>query len=445
MSSPLARVRALHVLCFASCLLVLSGCGSPESAPVDPEGTQPASRPTTPPAAAAEAEHDAPAITGDEPAATDAPAAAAAPAPEAAAPTGGAEAGAPSGAAATAPGVGAPAAARAHGPLPAAIRAHFEAIRSDPAPPAIVRSSHYYRTNENAHYVYRERVSDLGGVMTGVGSDQLYLLAGWARPEILVPLDFDAEITLTHRVFAAAFLASDTADALFALFDEESLASLLGLVQARYANDPDLESLLRTTRRAAGPLRDSLRSIRRRYREFGVPTYLTDAAQYEFVRGLFVEGRVFPVRGDLTADNAMLDLALAARRASLPLRLIYVSNAETYFEFGPAYRRNIAAQPFDERSVFLRTFHSNLEHPNGEPNYHYNIETGPHAAAMMLGSSISSVRTLLVQARSRTGVRGLSEIIAAPVGGPQPIAPLPAGHGLAALWTPPAAAPSAAE
>ena len=139
----------------------------------------------------------------------------------------------------------------------------------------------------------------------------------------------------------------------------------------------------------------------------------------------------------------MLDLALAARRANLPVRLLYVSNAETYFEFGPTYRRNIMAQPFDDRGVLLRTFHSNLPHPDGEPNYHYSIEPGPHAIAMMQRSSIDSDRTLLVRERSATSVRGLPEIIGEPSGPTPTIAPVPEGHPLAALWTAPAA-PAAA-
>lgn len=333
----------------------------------------------------------------------------------------------------------APAVARAHGPLSAEVRANFEAIRSDPAPRAIIRSSHYYRTNELSHWVYRERVADLGGVMSGVGSDQLYLLAGWARPEVLVPLDFDGEITATHRVVAAVFLAKATPEEFMAAFDEANVEALQALVRAHYASDPNVESLARTARNAGRHLFESMQMIRRRYRERGIPTYITDAAQYEFVRGLVAEGRVFPVRGDLTADIAMLDLALAARRSNLPMRLLYVSNAETYFEFGPAYRRNMMAQPFDDRGVLLRTFHSNLPHPDGEPNYHYNIEAGPHAIQMMQRSSIDSVRTLLVQARSATNVRGLSEIIAVPSGPAPTIAAVPEGHPLAALWTPPAA------
>ena len=92
---------------------------------------------------------------------------------------------------------------------------------ANPAPRAIIRSSHYYRTNELSHWVYRERVANVGGVMSGVGSDQLYLLAGWARPEILVPLDFDGEITATHRVVAAVFLANDTPAQLATLLTED--------------------------------------------------------------------------------------------------------------------------------------------------------------------------------------------------------------------------------
>jgi hypothetical protein len=415
--------RALSTLLLISFSPLAHACGSSEAAST--EGPSGGAAPSTPSVPAVAEGADTP-----DPTAADPAPAAAAVEPAAEAVDGGA-------AAAEAP--AAPAVARAHGPLSSEVRAHFEAMRPDPAPRAIIRSSHYYRTNELSHWVYRERVADLGGVMSGVGSDQLYLLAGWARPEILVPLDFDGEITATHRVVAAVFLAHATPEAFMAAFDEANVDALEALVRAHYASSPDVDSLARTARNAGRHLFESMRMIRRRYTERGVPTYITDAAQYEFVRGLWAEGRVFPIRGDLTADLAMLDLALAARRANLPVRLLYVSNAETYFEFGPTYRRNIMAQPFDDRSVLLRTFHSNLPHPDGEPNYHYSIESGPHAIRMMQRSSIDSVRTLLVRERSATNLFGLSEIIGEPSGPTPAIAPVPEGHPLAALWTPPAA------
>lgn len=418
--------RTLSTLLVLSFSPLAQGCGPSEAGSAELPAAS--AGPSTPSAASAAEGADTPAT---EPAPSAPPAAAAE----------GADAGPAVAEAAAAP--TAPAVARAHGPLSPEVRGYFEAIRSDPAPRAIIRSSHYYRTNELSHWVYRERVTDLGGVMSGVGSDQLYLLAGWARPEILVPLDFDGEITATHRVVAAVFLAKATPEEFMAAFDEANVEALQALVRAHYANDPNVESLARTARNAGRHLFESMQMIRRRYNERRIPTYVTDAAQYEFVRGLVAEGRVFPVRGDLTADLAMLDLALAARRANLPVRLLYVSNAETYFEFGPGYRRNIMAQPFDDRGVLLRTFHSNLPHPDGEPNYHYNIEAGPHAIAMMQRSSIDSVRTLLVRARTATNVRGLSEILAEPSGPTPTIAPVPEGHPLAALWTPPAA-PAAA-
>ncbi|MBK6575210.1 MAG: hypothetical protein IPG17_03205 [Sandaracinaceae bacterium] len=415
--------RALLSLLLISFSPLAQACGSSEAG--SPEGPSGGAVPSTPSVPAVAEGADTP-----DPTAADPAPAAAAVEPAAEAVDGGA-------AAAEAP--AAPAVARAHGPLAPEVRAHFEAMRPDPAPRAIIRSSHYYRTNELSHWVYRERVANVGGVMSGVGSDQLYLLAGWARPEILVPLDFDGEITATHRVVAAVFLAHATPEAFMAAFDEANVDALEALVRAHYASSPDVDSLARTARNAGRHLFESMRMIRRRYTERGVPTYITDAAQYEFVRGLWAEGRVFPIRGDLTADLAMLDLALAARRANLPVRLLYVSNAETYFEFGPTYRRNIMAQPFDDRSVLLRTFHSNLPHPDGEPNYHYSIESGPHAIRMMQRSSIDSVRTLLVRERSATNLFGLSEIIGEPSGPTPTIAPVPEGHPLAALWTPPAA------
>ncbi|MBK8593815.1 MAG: hypothetical protein IPN77_32875 [Sandaracinaceae bacterium] len=294
--------RALLSLLLISFSPLAQACGSSEAG--SPEGPSGGAVPSTPSVPAVAEGADTP-----DPTAADPAPAAAAVEPAAEAVDGGA-------AAAEAP--AAPAVARAHGPLAPEVRAHFEAMRPDPAPRAIIRSSHYYRTNELSHWVYRERVANVGGVMSGVGSDQLYLLAGWARPEILVPLDFDGEITATHRVVAAVFLAHATPEAFMAAFDEANVDALEALVRAHYASSPDVDSLARTARNAGRHLFESMRMIRRRYTERGVPTYITDAAQYEFVRGLVAEGRVFPIRGDLTADLAMLDLALAARRANLP-------------------------------------------------------------------------------------------------------------------------------
>ena len=58
----------------------------------------------------------------------------------------------------------------------------FDALEADEAPEEITRNSHYVISNELNHHLFRPHVQDLGGVLVGVGSDQLYLIAGWMKP-----------------------------------------------------------------------------------------------------------------------------------------------------------------------------------------------------------------------------------------------------------------------
>ena len=57
----------------------------------------------------------------------------------------------------------------------------------------------------------------------------------------------------------------------------------------------------------------------------GIPTFLTDQSHYDFIRNLWAQGRVFAIRGDLTADVTMLDLAYAIERSGLTLEALCIS------------------------------------------------------------------------------------------------------------------------
>src|SRR5262245_14183161 len=72
------------------------------------------------------------------------------------------------------------------GPIPEAWAAAFSAVRADRAPETIIRDTHYVVSNEDRPQAFRGAVRDRGGVYIGVGSEQNYVLAGWARPEVMV-------------------------------------------------------------------------------------------------------------------------------------------------------------------------------------------------------------------------------------------------------------------
>lgn len=314
-------------------------------------------------------------------------------------------------------------------PLPAAVREAFAAVRSDPDPDALVRDAHYWVSNEWAHYVFEPHIRDLGGVLVGVGTDQVYLYAGWAKSTIVVPLDFDRAITRLHMAYGVLFEKAETPEAFRALWAQDREAEVIGWLEERFGGDPaEAKAVIKAFKGGREAVAYRLRKFAKKYEEMGVPTFVTDAEQYAHVRTLWLNGRVFPVCGDLTADTAMVDVAEAARRSDLDIRLLYLSNAEVYFEYGPSFRRNIVVQPFSEKSMIMRTRQLGLYGLPEENDYHYNLQPGRNFAGWMAGFRGDKVGRIFDKRRS-SGTQGLSIIDEPPIFNKTPptLAALPEG------------------
>ncbi len=285
--------------------------------------------------------------------------------------------------------------AAGEGPLAESLRAAFLAIREDPAPPELTRNSHYWISNEHSHHLWRERIAGIGGAYLGVGSDQNYLLAAWARSNLLVLMDFDGAIGDLHRVYKVAFAAADTPEAFVALWGKTKEEELRKLVEAAYADPEEKKLATRALKVARQLVFSRLSRTRRDYQARGVPTFVTDQADYDHVRKLWADGRVFPIRGDLTGDTTLVDIAAALEKADMRLGVVYLSNAEQYFDYGPAFRRNILRLPVQDNGMIVRTL--GWKGPGfveGEA-YHYTIQPARKFAAWMRESRIVSLGRML--------------------------------------------------
>lgn len=305
------------------------------------------------------------------------------------------------------------------GPLPEAQRAAFLAIREDPAPPELTRNSHYWISNEHSHHLWRERLAGIGGAYLGVGSDQNYLLAAWARSELLVLMDFDAAIGDLHRVYKVAFAAAADPATFLALWGKTKEEELRKLVEAAY-DDPEVRKrATRALKVARALVYSRLSRTFRDYQKRGVPTFLSDQAEYDHVRKLWASGRVFAVRGDLTGDATLVDVAAALDKAGLRLGVVYMSNAEQYFDYGPTFRRNVLRLPFADDAVVVRTLgwkgHGFVE---GE-TYHYTIQPARKFAAWMRENRIASLGRMLHH-KKPSAIAGYSTLDADPIASRKP-------------------------
>ena len=304
-------------------------------------------------------------------------------------------------------------------------------IRPDPAPEEIVRNSHYWVSNEHHHELWHSYIKDVQGAYVGVGTDQNYLLAGWSKPQFLILMDFDGKIEELHQIYEFFFSISATpADFLkrwHRSYRQNSIELLTAyfeeLHKKRYTNPPLSErkakryvkSRVKIYKLIQSLIYRRLKKTMKKYQALKIKTFLDDQAQYTFLRGLWQQGRVLAIRGDLTAEYTMLDIAKILKKLSVPLNVLYLSNAEQYFNLIPTYRRNIIAQNWGEKSYALRTLGWRiLGYVEEDEKYHYNVQPGKNFAEWMRIARTNKTGRMLIKAKKDLKPEGFSIVTRAP-------------------------------
>ena len=322
-------------------------------------------------------------------------------------------------------------------------RSALAQIRPDPAPEKIVRNSHYWVSNEHNHDLWRSYIEGIGGALVGVGTDQNYLLAGWAKPQLLILMDFDEEISILHEIYEHLFTISDSSNAFITRWTKpyhedtsQKLTAYFTLRASEVLSDSSsaraqsrwVRRRVKTYRVTRALIYRRLKRTLKKYTALKIATFLDDQAQYDYIRSLWVQGRVIAIRGDLTADLTMLDIAKALKTIQLPLNILYLSNAEQYFGLTPEYRRNIIAQPWGEKSVALRTLGWRiLGYVNEKEKYHYNVQLGPNFKEWLETHTTSKTGRILIKAKTDLSPSGFSIVNTPPPEGKRrpKIAPMP--------------------
>jgi hypothetical protein len=291
-------------------------------------------------------------------------------------------------------------------PLPPELQHQLAAIRADPPPERLVRDTHYWISNEQSHFLWHPHVADVGGVFVGVATDQNYLLAAWAKTELLVLMDFDDGVAALHRAYGVIFGEAETAAEFMACWSAEREAEVEARLRAELPA-LQVEASVSAFRSARSLVEARLVAVDAQYRALGIATFLSAPEQYEHLRTLWRNGRVVAVRGDLTAEVTMADIAAALRAAGLEVGVLYLSNAEQYFRYGPQFRKNVAGLPMAARGVVLRTHGwKQFEYVAGE-EYHYNVQSAPRFAEGMAKGRAWGVAKLL-ERRRKSRMKGLS-------------------------------------
>jgi hypothetical protein len=298
------------------------------------------------------------------------------------------------------------------GPLDPERQAMLRRTSGDPPPEVLAGvtearvGQHYVTGNEHGLDAFHERVRGLGGGYLGVGAEQGYLLLGWSRAEVGWLIDYDPVVVEMHALHHAIFLAADTPARYLELWHKVHRNEAIAVLRAAYPGAAG-EARLELYRRHRARVARRLDELAAHMLAAGVPSYLTDADEYAHVRALIAGGRLRTITADLTRRGAVRRIAGVARRLGVTLRVVYLSNAEEYWERLPdEFRDNLAALPADGRSVVLRTLLT-WEHNR---DYRYNAQPLHNYRRWLARSEVRTIHDVTHRDRVFTDARGFFEV-----------------------------------
>lgn len=272
---------------------------------------------------------------------------------------------------------------------------------------------HYFWSNERRHDLFFPALTArLGrGGHVGVGGDQNYTLAAAAEAKVIWLLDIDVELVRMHRLYVALLPLADTPAAFLKLFDAPDQGKIVRQqVMARYgAKEGPL--VLAVYRKYLASLGKHLRKTAELTHEGAPTTWLGSATRYQHIRGLAQRGLIIPRVGSVYGPRTLMGIANAAEKSGLTIATVYFSNAEAWFEYNKDFRRNMAALPFDESSIILRTSESkSLAHPRDD-FWHFSVQSARDFVTKMEKSRYRTAERALMDAKALDPpVTGLSYI-----------------------------------
>ena len=241
---------------------------------------------------------------------------------------------------------------------------------------------------ENRHYLtcdelhvakFYPNLKGIKGAYIGVGSDQAYTFMGWMDAELAWLTDYDPWIKQEHRIYALFFEKAETPEAFVSQWRSRNRAASRAMIAEHFATDPEKALILQVFDSASYKVDVRMSRLIAMAKNYKIPTFVSDAAMYAHVRSMVLGGRVRPMVSNLLDTDGLTGVGNASRAVNVPIRVVYMSNAEDYWPYSEQFRANMAGLNFDENSWILRTAAS--KPTNGD--YRYNMQDAQNFQAWL--------------------------------------------------------------
>ena len=126
-----------------------------------------------------------------------------------------------------------------------------------------------------------------------------------------------------------------------------------------YAKDKELKLIVKLYTKYSRQTYARFRHYRSTlFRERKVPTFVSDEAQYQRIRSMIKAKRIRPMSANLLDDEGIKGVGAFSHKAKIPVRAIYLSNAEQYWNYSEQFRSNIKSLLHDDKGYLIRTLGS---------------------------------------------------------------------------------------
>lgn len=238
----------------------------------------------------------------------------------------------------------------------------------------------HYQTCDELHLAkFYPNIKGIKGAYIGVGSDQAYTFMGWMDAELAWLTDYDPWIKQEHRIYALFFEKAETHEAFVSQWRTRNRAASRAMIAERFAADPEKALIMEVFDSASYKVDVRMTRLIAMAKNYKIPTFVTDAAMYAHVRSMILGGRVRPMVSNLLDTDGLTGVGNASRAVNVPIRVVYMSNAEDYWRYSEQFRVNMAGLNFDENSWILRTAAS--KPTNGD--YRYNMQDAQNFQAWL--------------------------------------------------------------
>ncbi|MBV6494349.1 MAG: hypothetical protein LDLANPLL_02381 [Turneriella sp.] len=235
-------------------------------------------------------------------------------------------------------------------------------------------------TNEDRLEIFKPHIENLGGGYFGVGSIQNFTLAAWAKSEYIWLMDFTRVVVAANKIHTAFLKRLKTPEEHRLMWNKKkSVLEADKILDEEFKDSPDLAFIKQSYRKASPYLLITFGFLDKITKKHPYKFWLNDQEQYDYLKSLALKGRIRALKGDLNGPTTVAGIAAAARKMGVPMRILYYSNAEEYFNgYKVPFKNSFSQMPVDEKSLVVRTISFNKAKFRWAEDSNWSTDRGFH-------------------------------------------------------------------